>query len=96
MDTTELKTKISELETSLGKQSGVSGFIGTDSSYTVRRQGGGCVLEKEDGTLWRIPSDSEASAIAKDLCDARQALALKEGADKTAFNGGWIVTTEEV
>jgi hypothetical protein len=91
MTADQLSASRSQLEKNLLSSPEVKAFIGNDKSFTVKSQGGNFVLERSDGTIWRIPSDSKVNETAKDYCDCRSAQATLDGSNRTGASG-WSVS----
>jgi hypothetical protein len=72
----------------------VKNFIGDDKTFKVRNTGDGYVIERTDGRLWKIPSDSKAAAIARDFCDCSVAQAKLNNNAVSGLRSSWPVTVE--
>lgn len=94
MDAASLTKESTALQKDLCECSDVKDFIGKGKSFKVRSTGDGYVIERADGKIWRIPSDSKAADIAKDYCDCSLAQSRLDGNPVTGLRSDWTVTVE--
>jgi len=94
MDADTLVRENEALQKSLSENEDVKNFVGDDKSFKVRMSGDGYVIERTDGKIWRIPSDSDAAGIARDFCDCSLAQSRLKGNLVTGLRSDWTVTVE--
>jgi hypothetical protein len=89
MTSAELSASRSELEKKLAGSPELKAFIGDDKSFTIKRQGDDFVVERSDGTIWKIPSDSKVAETAESYCQCRSAQAELDGGE--SGRAGWKI-----
>jgi aconitase B len=91
-DINELSSTSSKLGQDLASSDEIKAFIGNDKTYKVRAQGDDYIVERNDGTIWRINSDSAAYTKAHELCQCRTALEQANGATNVDAGKTWTVS----
>ena len=91
-DVNELSSTSSQLGQDLANTDEVKAFIGNDKTYKIRAQGDNYIVERSDGTIWRINSDSTAYTKAHELCQCRTALEQANGATNVDAGKTWTVS----
>jgi len=94
MTADELSTARSDLEKKLEDSPEIKAFVGDDKSFTIKPQGSNYIVQRSDGTIWKIPSDSEAAETAKCYCQCRSAQSELDSSSKTG-TAGWKITVAD-
>jgi hypothetical protein len=95
MTADELSTANADLKKQLLASPEIKAMIGNDKSFTIKMQGNNVMIQRADGTLWKVPNDCKAADTARQYCQCRSAQAKLDGSSKTG-SSGWKVTVAEV
>jgi|GEM_PF-4342360 len=90
-DSGALQTKITQLGKRLSATPEVRSFIGTDNTFTVIQDGNGFVIQREDGTEMRLPKNSAAETMARDLNACNVAAKQLAGESTLPSECKWLV-----